>query len=184
MASGTVTRDTAGTTTWPAKPPNPQNTRTRSPTARSVTPGPRAVTTPATSLPETNGVGGLSWYFPWQISPSTKLTPAAATSMTTMPSAGSGVERSSTTRVSNGPNSVQTMARMAATLVGTCRRTHGRARSRSRRTTPPKAAAKASTSAAVVDHPTDTRSERSPSTPMAWSTGDGSSDSDEHDDPE
>ncbi len=39
-------------------------------------------------------------------------------------------------------------------------------------------------SASTVDHPTDNRSERSASTPMASNTGDGSSDSDEHDDPE
>ena len=43
---------------------------------------------------------------------------------------------------------------------------------------------KASTSASVVDHPPTARSDRSASTPMASSTGEGSSDSEEHDEPE
>src|SRR5665213_714392 len=118
MASGTATNDSAGTTTWLANPPNPQNTSTRSPTDQSVTPGPTAAMVPATSLPGTNGVGGFSWYRPWQISPSTKLTPAAATSTTTIPSDGSGMGRSSSTRVSRGPNSLQTTARMPVNLPG------------------------------------------------------------------
>src|SRR5437899_286502 len=52
-------------------------------------------------------------------------------------------------------------------------------RARSRETTSGSAFTNASMSSSVVDHPTDTRSERSASTPMASSTGDGSSDSDE-----
>ncbi len=55
------TRDRAGTTAWSAKPPNPTKAMTRSPTEIPVTPGPRAETTPAISLPGTNGVAGLSW---------------------------------------------------------------------------------------------------------------------------
>src|SRR5450631_4007578 len=112
MASGTATSDRAGAATFEANPPKPQNTRARSPTDQPVTPGPTAAMVPATSLPGTNGVGGFSWYLPWQIKPSTKFTPAAATSMTTIPSDGSGVARSSTTRVSRGPNWLQTTARM------------------------------------------------------------------------
>ena len=41
-----------------------------------------------------------------------------------------------------------------------------------------------STSSSFVDHPTDSRNERSAGTPMASSTGEGSSDSDEQADPE
>ena len=101
-----------------ANPPNPQNTRTRSPTDHSATPGPTADTVPATSLPGTKGTGGFSWYLPWQMSPSTKLTPAAATSMRTIPAPGSRSGRSSTTSESRGPNSLQTTARMRANLPG------------------------------------------------------------------
>ena len=43
---------------------------------------------------------------------------------------------------------------------------------------------KASTSSSLVDQPTDRRSECSASTPMASRTGEGASDSDEHDEPE
>src|ERR1039458_2872754 len=57
-------------------------------------------------------------------------------------------------------------------------------RARNCATTRGNAVANASTSSSVVDHPTDRRSERSESTPMAASTGDGARDSDEHDDPE
>ena len=54
----------------------------------------------------------------------------------------------------------------------------------SRSTIPGSTSTKRSTSAAVFDQPTETRSEWSASTPIAASTGDGSSVSDEHDDPE
>ena len=38
---------------------------TRSPGAQPSTPSPTAVIRPATSLPGTNGTGGLIWYRPW-----------------------------------------------------------------------------------------------------------------------
>ena len=69
--SGMGTSESAGTTAWSAKPPKPTKARTRSPSPTSATPGPTAETSPAISLPGTNGVGGLSWYRPWQMSPST-----------------------------------------------------------------------------------------------------------------
>ncbi len=89
---------------------------TRSPTSTPPTPGPTAATTPATSLPGTKGVGGLIWYRPWQMSPSTKFTPAAFTSTTTCPSPGTGSARSSSTSVSSGPSSGQTRARTDVNL--------------------------------------------------------------------
>ena len=57
-------------------------------------------------------------------------------------------------------------------------------RPRNRSTIPGKTSTNRSTSASVDDQPTETRSERSASTPIAASTGDGSSVSDEHDEPE
>ena len=62
--------------------------------------------------------------------------------------------------------------------------TRANARVPARPTTTGSASRNASTSAAVDDQPTLTRSERSASTPIAASTGDGSSDSLEHDEPE
>ena len=53
-----------------------------------------------------------------------------------------------------------------------------------RSTIPGNTSTKRSTSAVVDDQPTETRSERSASTPIAASTGDGSSVSDEHAEPE
>jgi hypothetical protein len=47
--------------TCSAKPPNPTKAITRSPTPMPETPGPTAETTPAISLPGTNGVAGFSW---------------------------------------------------------------------------------------------------------------------------
>ena len=57
--SGIATSDSAGTTTRSAKPPKPVKAMTRSPGATPVTPVPTAETTPAISLPGTNGVVGL-----------------------------------------------------------------------------------------------------------------------------
>jgi hypothetical protein len=59
-----------------------QNAATRSP---SETPAPSGAlrTTPPTSLPGTNGSGGLTWYCPRVCSSSGNDTPAACTSTTT-----------------------------------------------------------------------------------------------------
>ncbi len=53
---------------------------TRSPAANPLPSG-ASRTVPATSTPGTNGTGGFIWYSPRLMSTSGKLTPAAATSM-------------------------------------------------------------------------------------------------------
>ena len=72
----------SGATAVSANPPSPQNAATRSPSSTSAPAG-ALRTTPATSLPGTNGSGGLSWYSPRDCSTSGKETPAACTSITT-----------------------------------------------------------------------------------------------------
>ena len=47
---------------------------TRSPTACSLTPGPMALTTPAASMPGTNGGSSLTWYLPEIVSRSGKFS--------------------------------------------------------------------------------------------------------------
>lgn len=69
-------------------------------------------------------------------------------------------------------------------LVTAPRRGVHEARARRRATTFGRAATKASMSSSVVGQPTETRSERSASTPMACSTGEGSRDSEEQAEPE
>ena len=78
----------AGATTCCANAPWAVNAITLSPTLTLVTPSPTARTTPDNSLPGVNGNSGLTWYLPWMISTSGKLTPAAFTSITTWPGAG------------------------------------------------------------------------------------------------
>ena len=65
-----------------AKPPSMQQAATRSP-AFTAAPSGALRTTPATSLPGTNGSGGLCWYSPRVWSTSGNDTPAACTSTTT-----------------------------------------------------------------------------------------------------
>src|SRR5580693_3314043 len=60
------------------------NAETRSPTLKPDAVGAER-TTPAASMPGTNGGGNLSWYSPLLSSRSGKQTPAARTSMTTLP---------------------------------------------------------------------------------------------------
>ena len=81
-------------------------------------PGPAAVavttvapTTPATTSPGVNGSGGFTWYNPATISPSTKLTPAARTRISTSPGPGRGSGASSSTSCSGGPNPRHTIRR-------------------------------------------------------------------------
>ena len=56
-ASGTGTASRSGTSTRPAALPGVWHQQTRSPGAATLTPSPTASTTPAPSLPSTNGVG-------------------------------------------------------------------------------------------------------------------------------
>ena len=81
-ASGSAKVRKSGATATSAKPPSMQKAATRSPAA---TPAPSGAlrTTPATSLPGTNGSGGLIWYSPRVCSTSGNETPAACTSTTT-----------------------------------------------------------------------------------------------------
>src|SRR5687767_10123131 len=73
---------------------------TRSPLLKSFTPSPVSRTMPASSKPGGNGSGALNWYFPWVSNTSGKLTPAAATSISTSPAPGFGASTSSTRRSS------------------------------------------------------------------------------------
>ena len=102
-----------------ANPPaSPPVASTRSPRVTESTPSPSSTTVPATSLPGTNGSGGLSWYSPWASRASTKLTPAAATSIRTAPGPhAAGASCSSTVSWSSGPNEWQTTARTAPTVA-------------------------------------------------------------------
>ncbi len=86
---------------------------TRSPGAKSVTPAPLAITTPAQSPPGTKGGGIRIWYLPPISSASTKFTPAAWMRTSTCPGPGWGSGNSLRTRAEGGPYSLQTMARMS-----------------------------------------------------------------------
>src|ERR1700712_432999 len=96
-------------------PPRPGNAATRSP-AEKPDPSGADRTMPATSEPGVNGNGGLIWYSPRLCSTSGNVTPAAWTSMRTIPSPeGSST---STTSSADGPSRlVICTARMAETLV-------------------------------------------------------------------
>src|SRR5512135_1835636 len=74
----------------------PHAATTRSPGATCVTPSPTAATTPDISVPTTNGSGGRSWYRPWIISRSGKLSAAAFTSTSTSPGPACGSGQSFT----------------------------------------------------------------------------------------
>src|SRR4051794_12017160 len=94
-----------------------QNAATRSPGLRSLPSGAER-TTPPTSLPGTNGSGGLTWYSPRVWSTSGNDTPAACTSTSTDESGAIGCEVGSSTssrrRAESGPvSSVIWRARMA-----------------------------------------------------------------------
>src|SRR4051812_24977586 len=98
-----------------------QNAATRSPSLTAAPDG-ALRTTPATSLPGTNGSGGFIWYSPRVWSTSGNETPAACTSTST-PSPGvsmwdgSGSGMSTSFRAPSGPlRSTIWIARMAAFL--------------------------------------------------------------------
>lgn len=72
---------------------------------------------PHSSTPGVNGSGGRSWYFPWAMSTSGKLSAAARTLTLIWPSAGTGSSTSSNLMTSEGsPSSWTRHARMAPTL--------------------------------------------------------------------
>ena len=96
-----------------AKPPSPGNAATRSP-AEKPEPSGADRTTPATSEPGTNGSGGLIWYSPRLCSTSGKVTPAACTSINTMPSP-DGSSTSFTSRAEGPSRLVICTARMLGT---------------------------------------------------------------------
>ena len=77
--SGKRRTASAPITTSSAKAPAMVVPTTRSPTARSPTPSATSATTPANSLPGTNGVGTVSWYSFATSSTSGKFTAAAST---------------------------------------------------------------------------------------------------------
>ena len=98
----------SGATATSAKPPSRQHAATRSPSL-TCAPSGALRTTPATSLPGTNGSGGFTWYSPRVWSTSGNETPAACTSTTTARSpesmcAASGSGRSTTLSASAGPS--------------------------------------------------------------------------------
>ena len=86
-ASGSLKVKKAGATAVSANAPSAVKAATRSPGARPESAGADR-TTPPTSLPGTNGSGGLNWYSPRVCSTSGNDTPAACTSTTTASSPG------------------------------------------------------------------------------------------------
>ena len=82
---GRASRSPDGNATRSAHAPSMLKPVTRCPTLKPESAGAER-TTPATSVPGTNGGSSLSWYSPLISSRSGKLTPAAPTSTTTMPS--------------------------------------------------------------------------------------------------
>ena len=66
----------SGATAVSAQAPSAQKAATRSP-AFTAAPSGALTTTPPTSLPGTNGIGGFIWYSPRVCSSSGKDTPAA-----------------------------------------------------------------------------------------------------------
>src|ERR1700719_759480 len=92
---------------------------TRSPRLNRVTPGPRATTSPAASLPGMKGGSGRNWYLPASIKTSTYCAPRAPILTCTSPApggGGSGISRSAST--SGPPNASQTNAFIRGFLFG------------------------------------------------------------------
>src|SRR6202171_2909170 len=99
---GILTMEFAGSAIFSRAPLWPQEATTRSPTFRSVTPGPALSTRPRTAAAGENGNGGLIWYLPWIINRSKKFSAADLIAITASlgPATGSGT--SDSTR-SSGP---------------------------------------------------------------------------------
>jgi hypothetical protein len=99
-ASGISCRDVSAATAREAYPPlaQPRCATTRLPVQPGSTPGPVAATVPATSRPGvigSSGGGNGPPVVPDRIAVSSRWTPAAATSISTCPSAGTGSGTSS-----------------------------------------------------------------------------------------
>src|SRR5438093_3100445 len=112
MVSGMEKTRSAGTTTRSAYAPHWTMARTRWPGRTRVTPGPIAVTTPASSWPGLKGSGGFTWYFPWTMRMSGKLQPMARVSTRTSPGPGAGSGSSCHSRSAGSPQRVATSACM------------------------------------------------------------------------
>src|SRR3546814_20762723 len=93
-----------------AKPPTLISAATASPALMCCTFSPTSSTVPVTPAPGTNGGCALSWYLPWMISTSGKLTSAPATLIRTSPMPIFGDGTSSTTSFSGRPSPLQTTA--------------------------------------------------------------------------
>ena len=91
------------TTTSSANAPTITVPVTRSPTATPCTSGATSVTVPASSLPGTNGVGTVTWYWSATRSTSGKFTAAAAARIRTCPGPRSGAGSSSIVTTSGPP---------------------------------------------------------------------------------
>src|SRR5579862_471987 len=97
-----------------AKAPSLARLITASPTLKRVTPSPTATTSPAASLPGTNGGSGRNWYLPASIRTSTYCTPRAWMRTCTSPGPGGGGSGSSRRCSTSGPpNASQTIAFIA-----------------------------------------------------------------------
>ena len=103
MPGGTARTAAAATVTSSAKAPTITVPATRSPTASPTIPSATSVTSPANSLPGTNGGATVTWYLSATSSTSGKLTAAARTATRTWPAARSGSGISSTSTTSGPP---------------------------------------------------------------------------------
>src|SRR3954469_117350 len=112
-ASGSGITRNAGAATSSAQPPNAVPAATRMPGLKPESSG-ALRTTPATSRPGTNGSGGRIWYSPRQMRWSTKPTPAAWTSISTVPSAATGSSTSAIPRPDGPVSDSRSRARTAA----------------------------------------------------------------------
>src|ERR1700738_2047835 len=110
--SGILTIEFAGSALFSRAPLWPQDATTRSPTLRSVTPGPTLSIVPATSAAGENGNGGLIWYLPWIISRAKKFSAADLIAITASLGPATGSGRSESTRSSGWQYCEQRMAFM------------------------------------------------------------------------
>ena len=83
MPSGIGVSAPASTAIFSARPPQPGDAKTGSPTDTTSTPGPTELTTPAISAPGEKGRGGSNWYRFWMMRTSGKFTAQALTSTMT-----------------------------------------------------------------------------------------------------
>src|ERR1700736_3313999 len=110
--SGILIMELAGSAIFSRAPLCPLEATTRSPTLRSLTPGPTLSITPAISAAGENGNGGLIWYLPWIIKRSKKFSAADLIAITASPGPATGSGTSVNTRSSGPQYCVQRMAFM------------------------------------------------------------------------